>query len=255
MTICIAIKCKVKEKPVLLFASDRQESGTYLKRSTAKIRDFYGIGKPKEADDKEEEWGMLIASAGDAFLADEVFGDIKSYLHKKIEWNEELPSLNLIIHRKEIGDIAYQVYKKYKDRGLGDPIFSLLIGACDEYSTLLYVTSEGKTKEIEDYAIIGSGRVTGGELLLAEFFKKDMTQRQAANLAALVISRVGGVDISVGGLPDIHMCRDRCTWVYKSKPFDEILAESEQRWSLLKEAYWKMQSNSKIETQIRELVE
>ncbi len=254
MTICIALKCKLKNKPVLLFASDRQESSAYLKRSTAtKIKDFYGIKKPKAG--KVDEWGMLIASAGDAFLADEVFTEINYFLSKKIKYDNKQPSIQLSVYRNEIGDIAYKVYKKHKDRGGDDPIFSLLIGACDDYSFLLYVTCEGKTKEIEDYAIIGSGRVTGGELLLAEFFKNNMTQRQAANLAALVISKVGRVDISVGGLPDIHMCRGRCTWVYKSKPFEEILVKSEKRWSLLKEAYWKMQSNSKIETEIKELLE
>lgn len=255
MTICIAIKCKIGKKEVLLFASDRQESSAFLKRPTAKIRDIHAINKPDKEDDKTDEWGMLIASAGDAFLIDEVITDIKIFLYDEIKWNKKLPSVSLSVYRKKIGDIAYGVYKKHKDRGLGDPIFSLLIGACDKYSTLLYVTCEGKTKEIDDYAIIGSGRITGGELLLAEFFKKNMTQKQAANLAALVISRVGRVDISVGGLPDIHMCRDRCTWAYKSKPFNEILAASEQKWLLLKKAFWKMQSKEEIETKIKELIE
>ncbi len=255
MTICIAIKCKIKKKEVILFASDRQQSSTFLKSSTVKIKDIYSIGKPEEQEDKTEEWGLLIASAGDAFLIDEVVNDIKFFLYDNIKWNEEIPSISLKIKRKEIGDIAYNVYKRHKDKELGNPIFELLIGACDKHSALLHVTCEGKTREIDNYAIIGSGRVTGGELLLAEFFKEDLTQKQAANLAALVISKVGLVDISVGGLPDIHMCRDRCTWVYKQEPFNKILDSSERRWALLKKAFWKMQSKDEIETKIRELVE
>jgi hypothetical protein len=76
LTICLAIKCRdvagKKEKPSLLFASDTQESSLYLKRSVTKMRLMMG-NKPKKYKNR---WDVVIASAEDALVIDEVVNNI-----------------------------------------------------------------------------------------------------------------------------------------------------------------------------------
>lgn len=177
---------------------------------------------------------MLVASAGDAMVIDEAFDDIQFLLRKEIDPDEETPSISLLVRRKEIGDLAYNTYHKYQQRSGNDCSFELLIGAADKFSTILYVNNNGKTQELERFGIIGSGRITGGELLLNELLRNDVEEYGAAHLAALVVTVVGHVDLSVGGAPDIRICRDRITWHYKEEAFTELLTSSESRWGLIK---------------------
>lgn len=253
MTICICIECKRevnnKTKPVVLFATDTQESSPYLKRSVTKCRTIYGR-KPKKF---ERPWEILISSAGDAFVADEVFDEIMLLLMEKIDPDYEKPSLALKLHRKEIGDIAYNTYKKYKDRNVSDPSFELILGVSDLFRTILHVTCEGKNQILKKFGIIGSGRITGGELFLNEFFRDDLNTTEAAHLASFTIKKVGHIDPYVGGEPDIRFCMDRNIWEF-SKP-REIISKSESRWELLKKAWWKMHENLILEEKIEKLME
>jgi hypothetical protein len=166
LTICIAIQCKRGSKPAILFASDTQETYAYLKRPTAKLRRI--IGRRPEEQKDAETWGIAVATAGDSYLIDEVVQDLTFYLWDRIEWNDENPSTTLMLSRKEIGDVAYKVFKRHNDRSEEKPVFELLLGVCDKWSTILYVTCEGKTKELKDYGIIGIGLITGGDLLLTQ---------------------------------------------------------------------------------------
>ncbi len=256
MTICLAIKCEESEKkgkPVLLFASDTQESSTYLKRSVTKMRVIVGR-KPKKHDDP---WSIILASAGDAMVIDEVADDIGFLLMDEIDPDSATPSIGLTSKRKKIGDLAYEAFKKYKERGVRTSSFELMLGTADKFSSILHVTSDGKTQELEKYGIIGSGSITGGELLMTEFYgSRDeiMCEEEAANLAALIVTTVGHVDLSVGGAPDIKLCRDRISWIYKKQPFNELLKTSELRWNLIKKAWWKMQQSSSFEHKLRSMV-
>jgi 20S proteasome alpha/beta subunit len=249
------MKCKEAEgkKPSLLFASDTQESSLYLKRSVTKMRLITG----KEPKKYKDRWNVIIASAGDALVIDEVVDDIYYFLQKEIEPDEDTPSIELSIRRKEIGDLAYATFKKYKDREAETLNFELLLGTADEFSTILYVTSEGKTQELEKYGIIGSGRITGGELLINELLsgrKEDLSVDEAAGLAALIVTTVGHIDLSVGGAPDIMFCRGRISWSYKEQPFNEILRSSESKWDLMKKIWWKMEKDSTLERKLQKLV-
>lgn len=255
LTICLALKCKILEKkqeiPSVLFASDTQESGMFLKRPVTKLRTVYS----REPENKEtESWRMLIASSGDAMIADEVFDDIMLLLRKSVRPDDQCPSACLSVWRKEIGDLAYTSFKKFKDRGDENPYFEFLIGIADDFPMILRVTYEGKTQMLEDYGIIGSGRVTGGELLIRELFEKDMTEDDAALLAALMISTVGHVDISVGGEPDMRICRARSVWAYEEDAYRRILENSESRWRLMKSAWKKMKEDAGFESELKELL-
>lgn len=243
---------KNEDKPVVLFASDTQESSSYLKRSVTKIAELEGEKSEKDG----KPWTILAASAGDALVIDEVVDDLWSFLRKQIHPDVENPSGHLLLMRKEIGDIAYSTFKKYRDRNIKGN-FELLLGAADEFSTILYVTNEGKTQELEKYGIIGSGRITGGELLMSELLserKETMTQQEAANLAALIVTTVGHIDLSVGGAPDIKICRDRVVWVYKEQSFNEMLKSSELKWNLLKRIWWRTQEDEAIVYKIKKML-
>lgn len=252
LTICLAIKCKKSEedveKPVLLFASDTQESTQYLKREVTKMRTIFGKDPRKKGIEK---WGILVASAGDSLVIDEVISDIGAFLRDEISSAELRPSIRLRDLRKEIGDLAYSVYEKYSERNCGYSEFEMLFGAADMDATMLYVTFEGKQEVLDQFRIIGSGQVTGGELLLNEFMKEDMTQEEAANLAALIVTRIGNVDQFVSGEPDIQWCRNRRVWHYKDIKFTKIMIESEGRWNLIKKAWSRMQEDNTIRKKIQ----
>jgi len=134
---------------------------------------------------------MVAASSGDALVVDEALSTIRSLLYNKIKPDEKNPSFALRSLRSEIGDTAYATYQKYKERGAENPEFQILLGTAAEYSEILHVTYEGKNEMLGRYGILGSGQVTGGELLLTEFLREEPTEDQAASLAALVIATVG----------------------------------------------------------------
>jgi hypothetical protein len=254
MTICLVIKCQNrKKKPSILLASDSQESSSFLKRSTTKIKPILGIA-PVEKIKVENNWCISLASAGDPLVTDEVYQDVNDLLTDKIPFDFDLPSVALKLHRKEIGDLAYEIYRKHKDKGLSDPVFELLLGAADEYSTILYITHEGKVQEIDQYAIIGSGETTSGELILNEFFRKDMNIEEAAYLASLMVTVMGHCGISAGGVPDIRICQDRSWKAFPDEAFKDIMGKTGLRWGLLKKAWLKMQANNTLETKISRLL-
>ncbi|MCJ7635844.1 hypothetical protein MUP77_26070 [Candidatus Bathyarchaeota archaeon] len=255
MTICMVIKCRKSEEesrgPVLLFASDTQESLGYLKRAVTKMRIIHGR-EPKKKD--MDEWSILVASAGDSLIIDEVVSDIEDLLQNEISPDERKPSIRLKKLRKKIGDLAYFAYEKYRTRSSEPSDFEMLLGAADEQSTILYVNCLGKQQIRDEFGIIGSGQLTGGELLFNEFAKEDMTQKEAATLAALVVTKIGNVDQFVSGEPDIKWCRNRRVWHYDETKFTKIMVESEERWKLMKRVWSKMQKDANIETRIKRVL-
>jgi 20S proteasome alpha/beta subunit len=233
---------------VLLFASDTQESSEYIKRPVTKLRVIRG-----KTQESKTVWNILVASAGDAMVANEAVDDVETFLQDTIRGNERRPSLRLGSLREKIGDLVYSTYEKHRLRvaeGDQPPYFTLLIGAADETATILLVTCEGKQQILEQSGMIGSGLVTGGELLLREFIREDMSQREAASLAALIVTSVGNVDAFVGGEPEIKLCRNRRVWHYEKFKFKEIMKESQSRWHLIKKVWWKIQDDSNVKRKL-----
>ena len=259
MTLVIGIKCTTVEGdkiiPTVLFASDTQASTSFIKRSATKLQ--FCIGRSSEKEDSEQKdeknWKMVVASSGDAFVASEAIRAIQQLLFSKIPADTECPSIAIYVQLNAIGNAAYDVYKKYKDRG-EDPQFEILLGAADTYSALYQITCFGKTYEVEDYAIIGSGAITGGELLVKELLDKNPSEEDAAALAALLVSEVSLVDMYVGGEPKILVAGKRSVWEYKETVYKEICEKSRTKWNLLKEAWRKMQQNDRLQEKITEVV-
>ena len=252
MTICIALKCFRYgdfDRKAILFATDTQSSTPYLITTAMKCRVISGI--PSE-NEKEPPWEILFASSGDAFVTDEVYTKLNYRFKDWIE-PEKDPSIVLSVYRSEIGDIAYEIYKKYMEREASDPSFQIMLGASDKSSTLLQITHEGKTRKLDDFGIIGSGQITGGELLLNEFVRENLTVTEAAQLASFVITRVGQTDPYVGGNIDLQFCNNRTTWVF-TQPEDQIFQKSESRWDMLKKMWWKMQDDASLADKLNELL-
>lgn len=254
MTICLTIKCikseSKTENPVLLFASDTQESSQFIKRAVTKMRVIHGK-QPKRG---RKAWNILVASAGEAMVIDEVLDEIEAFLRERIKADEKDLSGRLKSLRKNIGDVAYETYKKYKDRNVTYRDFELLLGAADESVTILYVTCEGKQQVLEQYGIIGIGQVTGGELLASEFLRKDMTQKEAASLAALIVTRIGKIATHVGGEPEIKWCRNRRAWHYKEFRFKRIIEQSKSKWNLMRRIWWRMGEDSTAQEELESIL-
>jgi uncharacterized protein with NAD-binding domain and iron-sulfur cluster len=129
------------------------------------------------------------------------------------------------------------------------------MGSAARFSTILSVTSEGKTRELERVGLIGSGKVTGGDLLLSEFLKNEvLTESEASCLAAFVISIVGHVDMFVSGKPDMFVCMNKKALEYDETYYREMLRTSESRWTLLKQIWHKMLDDENFEKKLRELI-
>lgn len=116
------------------------------------------------------------------------------------------------------------------------------------------MTNEGKNQVFEQFGIIGTGRVTGGELLLREMLTEDIEVDEAATLAALIITIVGYVDMYVSGKPDILMCNSRSVFHYFSGTQKLILDKAESRWRIIKKI-WKMQKDAAFTEKLKEFIE
>lgn len=254
MTICIAIKCKAQFKdkiyPCVLFAADTQSSTTFIKRSATKLQICVGKDTGK---DEIKSWNVVVASSGDAYVAAEAIREIQILLYKKMEPDAPNVGAQIYANINDIGNAAFNVYKKYKDRG-DDPQFEILLGVADEFAFIYHITCMGKVYEAEDYDIIGSGAVTGGELLIKEFLEKDPSVDNVAALATLIVTEVSLVDMYVGGEPKIIMARERRAWEYREEVYKEICEKSRTRWKLLKEAWKQMQHKEEVQEAIRQLV-
>lgn len=176
MTVIIALKCIDETNPnekALIFAADRQKSSTYLKTPATKIRFIFNPDK-----DSSNLWGLLFAGSGDLLILDEVWYKIDKYFNENSEMLEKDPTDILRKHRETIGKISYDTYKEYILRyktinEINDCDFDFMIGANNSITpTILYVNCMGNTQIEDEFKIIGSGVVTGGELLLNELYKK-----------------------------------------------------------------------------------
>jgi 20S proteasome alpha/beta subunit len=252
LTICLAIRCKDskkgKAKNSILFASDTQISSSFLKCPTSKF--FHIFGKRG----KNPDWEGLVAFSGDYMVAQEVSNQIYHLLHERID-PKKYASVMLGLMREEIGDLAYSVYKKYLDRGVKDPYFELLIGISDRFSALYHITAEGKSEEIDFHRIIGSGRITGGELLLREFSHAFPTLEQAKAIAILVINAVGNIDISVGGEPEICICRNKGLEQLSPQEIQELSKTIDSKWKLFKKIWEKNLEDGSFEKKLFKLLE
>jgi hypothetical protein len=223
-------------------------------------------GKWSLENRKSKGWQIAAAFAGDSLVADEALERIHYFLYKKLPPDHKNPAIMLQEYRREIGDIAYDTFKKHSARAreieVNEPDFEIFLGMADEDSTLLHTTCDGKTRFIEDFGVIGSGGESGGELLLREFFLKgkqrgegsDLNEDAAASLAALVITVVGHVDMYVSGEPDMYFCHDRRVEVYPQDKYRKILEDSESKWSLMRRVWQKMQENNTFENKLKRVL-
>jgi hypothetical protein len=235
---------------MVLISADTQESSNYTKSSATKLRRIRGPS-PKS---NEKTWEVVVASAGDSMVADEAIDEIFYFLGEKMP-SEDDPSVGIAVFRKEIGDIAFKTYEKFRSREVEGSEFSLLIAAAGEFPLILLVTCQGKTKELERTGLIGSGKVTGGDLLLSEFLKKDdLKEAEAMCLASLVISTVGHVDMFVSGKPDMFVCCQKEVFEFKDQYYREMLRKSESSWSLIKKIWLKMSEDEKFEVELKKLL-
>lgn len=253
MTICIVLQCSGEEGITdlkgLIFASDTQVTSEALTSSLIKIRRITGQG-----EDGENVLNMCVAYSGDVMICDELHQDLVDYVREKIiPVSDDSISVKIKEMRKAIGDISYEIYKKYRDREAASRQFEFIIGSCDSVSTILHVTCEGKTQIIENFKIIGKGRVTGGELLLKAFYNKNLSPSDAATLAALIINKVGSIDPKVGEEPFIELVSNNQVKNLTEKGQSSLVKTSIDRWDVLIKIWYKM-ANSEFKRKIDEII-
>lgn len=251
MTLCIALKCyDNNNEPSILFAADTQIGNGDIKTNATKLRAYLGPGEPFEKN--QEEYGVVVAISGDAFMADEVFFELMGLFHDKIPLNSESVAIDLLNLRTEIGDITYDVYRKYEERGVDNSI-RLLVGASDIKQTILEVDQSGRTYFLDNFGIIGHGMYTGGLLLLNELFKDDLSIWSAAHLASFIIKIVNKVDTTVGDEVQFKICRNgkQDNWIPEAHELLQL--EPEEDWDILRNLYWRMRFNPDIRNKLKKI--
>jgi hypothetical protein len=93
------------------------------------------------------------------------------------------------------------------------------------------------------------------ESSLTEFLKKDdLTESEAACLAALVISTVGHVDLFVSGKLDMYICREKQALEYEEAYYRQMLKQSDLRWKLIKKTWLKMLEDESFDKKLNALL-
>jgi hypothetical protein len=249
LTICMALRCRRKHEgrtvPAILFAADTQgTTGTGQKRPVNKISRVTPKGLPP----------IFLAGAGDGYSIDEFAADFTDEMenlanevkNSKNKAERKLPQATSVIlwtFRKEIGNLAYNVFEKYSRRTgkKSDHYFATLIGTSDEITgstELLFVDGLGRFERIGQFEALGTGADSGGRLLLQQLYSPEMNTLQAARLAAFVIEQVGSVDAYVSGLQKMKL-----TYLGKADDFDEkheeIVAQARNRFELFNHS-WRL---------------
>ena len=214
-----------------MFATDQQFTQGTITSSGQKL---YTL----ENDDLEGKPGFVFAIAGDIYVAEEAVHTIFDYILQ--EHPEGISSVNFLLAKKEeIGDIAYNIYLKHKERSETDPRFDILIGGSDdERAEIIHVKYNSKVYVCARYAIIGHGLFTGGLLLLNEFYRTDIDDWEAARLACHIINLVSTIDGTVNDKIDYTIVYENSFQAYHSEALESIDKLSGEYWDSLKIAYW-----------------
>lgn len=247
MTICIAMYCIDSEtnKPALLVATDNQFTRGNLTSSGDKI---YGF----EVEGLDGVPGFVFAICGDIYVADEAVHKIQSLIENNMTDDNTVVEF-LLTNKERIGDIVFDVYSKHKNRTsiepasltrALDPTFEILIGAADDnYAEIVHIMYNGKVYTCPGFAIIGHGMLTGGLLLLNEYYRNDLNDLEAARLACQIITLVSNIDGTVNNSIDYLVVVGNKLQGYEQETLDTIEQMSQEFWELLVTSYWKLQKD------------
>lgn len=192
MTLIIALKCPFKEGDAILMLSDT--------RATTSVGIMYEARKIWAIVTDDEKPLGIVGGAGDPALvkwgfdvASEVLGDLAGE-DGLIYFGE----VRQAVRRME--EIFMHRFQDLRSKGL-EPSFQLVLGSVDidGRASLYEFDSRGLAEPVHDdpgYAIIGSGLITGGILLLRLLgYRPDV---DLGLLTAFILDMVSEVDPSVG---------------------------------------------------------
>ncbi len=191
MTLVMAFKWPFEEGEAVLMVSDTRATTSFGITFEAKKIHVVAL-------DGERPLGV-VGGAGDPGLVKwgfEVVGDVL----KKYAGEDGLVYFSEVRNAvREIEEVFMARFSRLRCEGL-DPSFQLVLGSLDldGKASLYQFDSRGLAEPVHDdpgYAIVGSGMITGGMLLLRMFGQRDI---DLGLLTAFILDMVSEVDSSVG---------------------------------------------------------
>jgi len=192
MTLVIALKWPTSEGDAVLMVSDT--------RATTSVGIIYEVRKIHAVISADGRNLGIVGGAGDPALVKWGF-EVADEVMKEYAGEDGLISFDEVRQAvRKMEDIFMHRFHELRNRGV-DPSFQLVLGSVDldEKASLYQFDSRGLAEPVHDdpgYAIIGSGTITGGILLLRLLgYRPDI---DLGMLTAFILDVVSEVDSSVG---------------------------------------------------------
>jgi 20S proteasome alpha/beta subunit len=201
MTLIVAFKClgSNDSEGIVISSDSRLTESSGLISSVHKIEAIW-LPRAPECDI------ALLAGAGDVSIIRHGISFLGDTLreHAKSVWkNKPAPTLKAFDSLMQKAEI--EIIKKYgMFRNLGLDIAANIVVATvarDGKAGLYLIDSRGLMTAMHDnpgYVCIGSGFVTGGNLLLNQLYNPNLDATTGATLSAFIINQVSKVDPAVG---------------------------------------------------------
>jgi len=236
MTLVVALKGKLtkeSDEEAIVIASDTQTS-SYVKSPMRKVFQIDGLP-------------ILIGTAGSVSLSRHIIHGLNRLFHefdRKLNGGPSCEDFDDIVN-SEIEMYLREAVRFHPDVVRRDEI-GLILSFSDSSNVRLYeVQNDGIPMRMDNdpgYCCIGSGYVTGGNLLIKQFYSSDSSLVQLMNLASYMIFQVSDVDPFVGG--SIQMKLNFGGKV--ANPVENILLEHTQLRSEIIRGVWNLLANHDI---------
>jgi len=191
MTLVMAFKWSFEEGEAVLMVSDTRATTSFGITFEAKKIHVVAL-------DDERPLGV-VGGAGDPGLVKWGFEVVDDVLKKYAGEDGSVHFSEVRNAVREMEEVFMARFSRLRREGL-DPSFQLVLGSLDldGKASLYQFDSRGLAEPVHDdpgYAIIGSGMITGGMLLLRMFGQRDI---DLGLLTAFILDMVSEVDSSVG---------------------------------------------------------
>lgn len=202
MTLIIAFKCQAEGPGEgIQVTADRRASGVVA----IDVEKIVSIVHESEKNDEPQLCLALASGAGRAGLVRQLIRIAELTLLNQVttEWDETEPSFSqfedaMMIVQDEFMDRI----SKWKRKGVESWASILICGLDGDGRASMYeFDQDGIACPVHDspgYACLGSGFVTGGNLILKQFWNPDLNSDWGLALSAYIIDMVSSIDPGVG---------------------------------------------------------
>jgi len=201
MTLILALKCATPQGEAVLVCADSK--ATVYGQIAYRVQKIFPIAL-NPGTKKEVDLAIAAGAGNESMVRHAVRLAEKEFVElAEKEWKGIHPSFGQFESAVErIEDKLVEKLAKWKENGLDISLSTVLCGVDLGGKASIYVFDNlGLGRAVHDtpgFACIGSGFVTGGNMILQQFWRSDLPVDWAQILAAYTIQAVSKVDTNVG---------------------------------------------------------